>query len=140
MIVAFLAWSLAACAEAMPAPGDPGSVSEAFASAYNATDAVAIASLYAEDAALMPPDAHPVKGRAAIEALFREKFEQDCSMEVHSLASEVAGARGFDTGEIAITMSGEGGMQRVTGKYLAVLTRVGGEWKFAYHMQTVEPR
>ena len=139
-ILAVFALCLAGCADRGPAGSDPAQVSEAFAAAYNARDAVRIASLYADDAELMPPDEHPIKGREAIEALFREKFQQNCAMELRSSASEVARSQGFDTGTIAITMSGpDGAAQRVAGKYLAVMKRVGREWKIAYHMQTVVP-
>lgn len=132
---------LAGCAGAEKDGPGPRQVSEAFVAAYNAKDLARIASLYAEDAELMPPDSPLIKGRSAIEALFREKFEQNCTMELSSSASEFSGTHGFDTGRIAVTMNGpEGGSQRVEGKYLAVLKRIGGEWKIAYHMQTVEPQ
>ena len=140
IVLGLLAISLAGCSAGRSGAPDPKEVSEAFAAAYNAKDVARIASLYADDAEIMPPDAYVIKGRPAIEALFREKFEQNCSMELRSRASEITGARGFDTGDIAITMNGPDGPQRVAGKYLAVMKRVGNEWKIAYHMQTVEPQ
>ncbi|HVL66146.1 MAG TPA: SgcJ/EcaC family oxidoreductase [Vicinamibacterales bacterium] len=130
----------AACSRAESPPPGPRQVSEAFAAAYNARDAVRLAALYTDDAELMPPDSPVVQGRAAIEALFREKFEQNCAMELRSVRSDVAGGRGFDTGDIAITMSApDGARERIAGKYLAVMTRVGNDWKIAYHMQTIVP-
>ena len=139
--VALSALLLAGCsAEVQIGAGDPKQVSEAFVAAYNARDLAGITALYADDAELMPPDSHPIKGRAAIEAVFKEKFEQNCTMELSSTASESSGSHGFDTGQIAVTMSApDGSSQRVAGKYLAVLKRVGNEWKIAYHMQTIEP-
>lgn len=139
-MIALLLLPAGGCARGDDGTSDPRQVSEAFAAAYNARDATRIAALYTEDAELMPPDTPVVRGRAAIEALFREKFEQNCAMELRSASSEVSGARGFDTGDIAINMSGPDGQnQRVAGKYLAVMKRVGSEWKIAYHMQTVVP-
>lgn len=138
--IAVLALWLTGCAERNTDGPSPAQVSAAFAAAYNARDVARLGSLYADDAELMPPDEHPIKGRAAIEALFREKFQQNCVMEVRSSASEIAGSQGFDTGTIVVTMSGpDGSSQRFAGKYLAVLKRIGSEWKIAYHMQTVEP-
>lgn len=140
ILTGMLGLSASGCGTANNGP-DPRQVSEAFAAAYNARDVARIASLYADDAELMPPDSRPIKGRAAIEALFKEKFEQNCAMELRSLVSEVAGSRGYDTGEIAVTMTApDGASQRVAGKYLAVMKRVGDAWKIAYHMQTVEPQ
>ena len=138
--IVILALSMAACADRTSADPGPKQISEAFAAAYNARDAATVASLYADDAEIMPPDSHPLKGRPAIEALFREKFQQRCAMELRSVASEVFGSNGFDKGEIAVTMTGPDGMpQRVAGTYLAVMKRVGDKWKIAYHMQTVTP-
>ena len=133
--------SIAGCSGGGNPAADPRRVSEAFAAAYNAKDAGTIASLYADDAELMAPDAYPIKGRAAIEALFREKFEQNCSMELRSRSFSLDAGQAFDTGDIAITMSdADGGPRRIAGRYLAVMKRVGSEWKIAYHMQTVEPQ
>ena len=139
--LAILALSVAACADRTSADSGPKEISEAFAAAYNAQDAATIASLYADDAEIMPPDSRPLKGRAAIEALFKEKFQQRCTMELRSAASEVSGSNGFDKGEIAVTTTGPDGVpQRVTGTYLAVMKRVGDKWKITYHMQTVTPQ
>jgi uncharacterized protein (TIGR02246 family) len=93
----------------------PGRISEVFAAAYNARDAKRLASLYTEDAELMPPDSHPVRGRAAIEALFRERFEQKCRMDVQSVASDVSGTQAFDKGAITIvTTDAAGASQKVS--------------------------
>jgi ketosteroid isomerase-like protein len=49
--------------------------------------------------------------------------------------------REVDTGQIAVTTTAaDGTSERVAGKYLAVMKRVGNDWKIAYHMQTIEPR
>lgn len=125
---AFLVLSLSGCSAAGSGDGDPKQISEAFAAAYNARDLAKLVSLYADDAELMPPDSPPVKGRAAIESLFKEKFEQNCTMELASAASDFSGFHGFDTGQIAVTMTApDGTSQRVAGRYLAVLKRTGNE-------------
>ena len=144
IVTLFIALSVACSRQTPDAPPPaavgPKQVSEAFLTAYNAKDAVKIASLYADDAELMPPDSQPLKGRAAIEALFREKFEQKCVMELSSIRSDVSGGHAFDTGTMSVTMPAENGSsQKVSGNYLAVFKRVGDEWKIAYHMQTIVP-
>ena len=77
----------------------------------------------------MAPDSAVVKGRAAIAAVFKEKFEQGCSLEVKSLRSEVAGDRAFDKGRLILAVpQADGPPKVVKAHYLAVLKRVGQEW------------
>ena len=93
---------VAGCAAAGTEGDDPRQVSEAFAAAYNAKDLPRLVSLYADDAELLPPDSPPIRGRAAIESFFKEKFEQNCVMELASSASDFSGSQGFDTSAIAM--------------------------------------
>jgi uncharacterized protein (TIGR02246 family) len=133
------------CDRATATPGADATLNahdfgEEFEAAYNAKDPARIAALYSEDAELMPPDSTTVKGRAAIAALFKEKFEQNCVMDVSSTRSEASGERAFDTGRMIVTMTDpEAGTQVVSGNYLTVYKRVGNDWKIAYHMQTIDP-
>ena len=52
----------------MVGSGSIDQVAVQLASAFNATDAVRLASLYTETATLMPPNERVVKGRIAIQA------------------------------------------------------------------------
>ena len=47
-----------------------------FAAAFNKGDAAAVAAMYTEDAYVLPPGADIVKGRNAIEALWRQNMQQ----------------------------------------------------------------
>jgi uncharacterized protein (TIGR02246 family) len=118
----------------------PAQVTADFVAAYNARNAAAVASLYADDGELMPPDSRSIKGRAAIEAAFREKLEQGCVVSFTSSESGISGTQAFDTGRFTLTMpNGEGGSEIVSGRYVALLRREGGEWKITHHMQSIDP-
>jgi len=52
------------------------SLDDKFAEAFNKGDAAAVAAMYTEDAYVLPPGAEMVKGRNAIEALWRANMQQ----------------------------------------------------------------
>jgi uncharacterized protein (TIGR02246 family) len=101
-----------------------------WAAAFNAKDAAKIASLYAEDAVVMPPNQAPVKGRANIEAHWKSEIQQgQTNMQLNPVASAISGSQAFEAGTSTVTLPGG---QTDRGKYLAILKRVGDEWKIAY--------
>src|SRR5262245_33799159 len=82
--------SLAACITALliAAGGSSGqqktdpelnNLADAFAEAFSAKDAARVASFYADDAIVMPPDQGMVRGRRSIEAYYARGFRQDVS-------------------------------------------------------------
>ena len=98
--------------------------------AFNAKDAAKIASLYAEDAVVMPPDQPIVKGRANIEAHWHGEIQQGgTKMKLTPVESALSGSQAFEVGTSMMTLPG-GHTDR--GKYVAILKRVGNEWKIAY--------
>jgi uncharacterized protein (TIGR02246 family) len=101
-----------------------------WAAAFNAKDAAKIASLYAEDAVLMPPNQPTVKGRANIEAHWKGEIQQGATnMQLNPVESSISGSQAFEAGTSTLTLPGG---QTERGKYLAILKRVGNEWKIAY--------
>jgi len=51
-------------------------LNDVWTAAFNKGDAAAVAALYTEDAYVLPPGAEMVKGRAAIEAFWRQAAQQ----------------------------------------------------------------
>jgi uncharacterized protein (TIGR02246 family) len=101
-----------------------------WAAAFNAKDAAKIASLYSEDAVLMPPNLPTVNGRANIEAHWKKEIQQGATnVQLKPIASALSGSQAFEVGISTMTLPGG---QTDRGKYLAVLKRVGNEWKIAY--------
>jgi ketosteroid isomerase-like protein len=83
------------------------------------------AALYADDAIFHPPNGHPIKGRAGIEA-FGKAFPPVDSMHVFDL--RISGS-----GDLAYLASGFVGKFKTgavdTAKQLVVFRRVGSDWK-----------
>ena len=101
-----------------------------WAAAFNAKDAAKIASLYAEDAVVMPPNQPMVKGRANIEAHWKGEIQQGgTNLQLTPVESAISGSQAFEVGTMTMTLPG-GKTDR--GKYVAILKRVGNDWKIVY--------
>lgn len=101
--------------------------------AYNAGNADAVASLYDEQAVLLPPGAPAVSGRAAIKAFFaKDTTESQKAGVVFSLgpkpAGGVSGNMGWQSGSYAV--KDKAGKVVETGKYLSVSVKKGGKWLY----------
>ena len=117
------------------AAADGERLAATFAAAYNSRDARQVAALYTEDAELIPPDGALVKGRAAIEGVFRAQLRILRVVDVTSLHAQFSGPIGFDTGRISIsTQTANQGSDTVAGNYVTIYRLIGGQWKIAYHM------
>ena len=90
-----------------------------------------MATMYTEDAYLLPPQADLMRGRAAIQAFWQAAREQIGDMtltivDVESLGSDAA----REIGTVAAKTKGQP-QQEVVGKYVVVLRKVGNDWKLA---------
>lgn len=97
-------------------------------------DSAAIAQMYTEDGAVMPPNATIGKGRAAIRQTWASMmntpgFELTFAPEQIVLSGSADMALDRGTYRLAIAPSGKA--QSDTGKYVVVWRKVGGEWKAA---------
>jgi uncharacterized protein (TIGR02246 family) len=101
-----------------------------FEAAFNAGDAARVASMYAEDAVVMPPNEPMVKGRSAIEAaLKRDMAKEKVSLKLSPLHSAITGDSAHEAGTVTVTLPGG---RTVNEKYVVIYRRVGKEWKIAY--------
>jgi uncharacterized protein (TIGR02246 family) len=101
-----------------------------FEAAYNAGDAAKVASMYAEDAVVMPPNEPMIKGRSAIEArLKKEMAKGKVTLKLSPYGSAITGDTAHEAGTTTVTLP-DGRTEQE--KYLAVYKRVGNEWKVAY--------
>jgi ketosteroid isomerase-like protein len=104
-----------------------------WAKAYNAGNADAVASLYDEQAVLLPPGAPGVNGRAAIKAFFvKDTAESQKAGVAFSLGPKptggVSGDLGWQSGTYAV--KDKAGKVVETGKYLSVSTKKSGKWLY----------
>jgi uncharacterized protein (TIGR02246 family) len=104
-----------------------------FMAAFNAKDAAKLSSFYADDAVVMPPNHALVKGRANIEAYFKQDFEQGVTnLQLRPMESATAGTQAFEAGTSTVTVKSGSSTVTDTGKYLTVFKKVGNDWKIVY--------
>jgi uncharacterized protein (TIGR02246 family) len=105
-----------------------------FEAAFNARDASKIASMYADDAVLMPPDRPMIRGRGNIEAYYAQQFRGMFSdMRVLPFESVIAGPVAYEAGLSTLVVPGPDGRPRTpVGKYVIIYRRVGQAWKIVY--------
>ncbi len=122
---------LAGCGQ-RSSPGEGGSkraieaAVQRYVDATNQGDADALASLYADDAVLLPPDHEPVRGRAAIGDFWRQGTDE--GLEVTTLTVEVQGDLGYLVGRYHLPATDEEPAD--SGKYVMCLKRQrDGAWK-----------
>jgi uncharacterized protein (TIGR02246 family) len=97
-----------------------------------AKDAAAIAALYAEDGAVMPPNAPIGKGHAAIQQTWASMMATpgfDLTLNPEQILISSSGDMALDRGTYTLTVAPAGTTQTDTGKYVVVWRKIGGDWK-----------
>jgi uncharacterized protein (TIGR02246 family) len=98
-----------------------------FAAAVAKGDAAAVASLYTTDAEALPPNSDAVKGRAAIQAMFKGIFDSGVTgIELTAVEVEGQGPLASEVGTYVVTL--KDGTVADRGKYVVVWKKVGGQW------------
>ena len=99
-----------------------------------AKDAAGIAALYAEDGAVMPPNAPIGKGRAAIQQTWASMMQTpgfDLTFVPEQIIVSSSGDMALDRGTYRLKVAPNGTAQTDTGKYVVVWRKIGSEWKAA---------
>jgi len=99
-----------------------------------AGDAAAIAELYTEDGAVMPPNAPIAKGRAAIQQTWASLMKTPgfaLTFAPEQIVVSASGDLALDRGTYSLTVAPDGTAQTDTGKYVVVWRKIGSEWKAA---------
>ena len=99
-----------------------------------AKDAAGIADLYAEDGAVMPPNAPIGKGRAAIQQTWASMMNTpgfSLTFTPEQILLSSSGDMALDRGTYSLTIAPGSITQMDTGKYVVVWRKIGGEWKAA---------
>ena len=97
-------------------------------------DAAGIAQLYAEDGAVMPPNAPIGKGRAAIQQTWASMMSTpgfSLAIAPEQILVSSSGDMALDRGTYRLTIAPSGQAQNDTGKYVVVWRKIDGEWKAA---------
>ena len=99
-----------------------------------AKDASGISEIYAEDGAVMPPNAPIGKGRAAIQETWASMMRApgfDLTINPEQILISSSGDMALDRGNYTLTVAPAGTTQTDTGKYVVVWRKIGGDWKAA---------
>jgi uncharacterized protein (TIGR02246 family) len=98
---------------------------------FNKGDFAGIASLYTYDAAAFPPGSGIVKGRAAIEAMWKGMAAQVGDPKLTTLDVKPLGpSAAREIGTFSLKSKGAT-PQELTGKYVVVWEKIGNDWKLA---------
>jgi len=99
-----------------------------------AKDAAGIAELYAEDGAVMPPNAPIGKGRTAVQQTWASMMRTPgfgLTFVPEQIVVSSSGDMALDHGTYSLTLAPDGTTQTDTGKYVVVWRKIGREWKVA---------
>lgn len=97
-------------------------------------DAAAIAQIYTEDGAFMPPNATIGKGRSAIEQNWKAMMDTpgfELMFAPEQIIVSSSGDMALDRGTYRLTVAPDGTEQVDTGKYVVVWRKIDGNWKAA---------
>lgn len=98
---------------------------------FNKGDFDEVASLYTVDATAFPPGSAMVQGRTAIAAMWKGMAEQVSDPKVTTLDVKSLGpSAAREIGTFSLKTKGPT-PKEVTGKYVVVWEKVGGDWKLA---------
>jgi uncharacterized protein (TIGR02246 family) len=104
---------------------------DAFAEAFNRGDTASMATMYTEDAYLLPPQTDIMRGRAAIQQFWQAASEQIGDMKLTIVDVEPLGSDAArEIGTVTAKTKGQP-QQEVVGKYVVVWRKVGNDWKLA---------
>ena len=99
-----------------------------------AKDAAGIAALYAEDGAVMPPNAPIGKGRPAIQQTWASMMRTPgfgLTFVPEQIVVSSSGDMALDRGTYSLAIAPDGTAQTDTGKYVVVWRKIGSDWKAA---------
>jgi uncharacterized protein (TIGR02246 family) len=99
-----------------------------------ARDAAGIAELYAEDGAVMPPNALIGRGRTAIQQTWASMMRTpgfSLTFVPEQIVVSSSGDMALDHGTYRLTIAPNGTTQTDTGKYVVVWRKIGREWRVA---------
>ena len=104
---------------------------DVWTAAFNKGDAAAVAALYTEDAYVLPPGSAMVKGRAAIEAFWRQAAQQMTDAKLTTVdVLPLSRSAAREIGTVTLKTKSQP-PQEVVGKYVVVWRKVGRDWKLA---------
>ena len=128
LVIAFVAGLIA---PALAQQAEIEAVNAKWIDFFNKGDFAGVASLYTDDATAFPPGSGMVKGRAAIEGMWKSLAEKVGDPKVITLDVKPLGpSAAREIGTFSLKTKGPTPTE-VTGKYVVVWEKVGSDWKLA---------
>ena len=130
LLAGLLAFALPACAEYVTAAIEAANAK--MEKDYAAGDTKAIAEAYTEDGVMLPPDATVVKGREAIEKLWKGWIDAGLkNLKLKSTSVEGSSDLAYEIGDFSLDVpSADGSMSAATGNYVVVWKKgADGAWR-----------
>lgn len=100
---------------------------DAWQSELETGDTNALAALYTEDGAVLPPNGETVTGRPAIAAFWRSLLDSGLSAVIEDTEAYAQGDLGYKQGRY--TMADADGTVVDEGKYIEIWRQIDGEWQ-----------
>jgi uncharacterized protein (TIGR02246 family) len=99
-----------------------------FVAAVAKADVTAIGGLYTDDAQALPPNGDVVKGRAAIQQMWKAVFDSGVAgASLETADVEADGSLAYETGRYEMKL--KDGKVADRGKYVVVWKRTGSDWR-----------
>jgi len=114
----------------------------AWESAFNAGDGKGVAELYTEDAALFPPGAERVDGKAAIAEFWQGAIDSGLAdADLETIEVVEAGDLAYEVGNVSLSAPiSDGERVPVSGKYIVVWQHAGdGAWRMHRDIWNLNP-
>jgi uncharacterized protein (TIGR02246 family) len=113
-----------------------------FEDAFNGGDGAAVGALYTEDAAILPPDAARVDGKAAIAEFWQGAIDAGLKdLDLQTVEVLDRGDLAVEVGKVSLTTTGSVGKAvPVSGKYVVVWQRGDdGAWRLHRDIWNLDP-
>lgn len=106
-------------------------VNQAWLAAFAAHDAAKVASLYAPDASVFPPNMDRANGRDAIRKVWQGFMDAGATnVSLHTTDVDTHGNIAIESGDVALDVPGKDGkLGHWTGKYVVAWKRGKGGWQ-----------
>ncbi len=99
-------------------------------SGFDARNAAAIAAVYADNGAVLPPNGTMVRGRAAVKDFWEEFLSSGIGGGINDTEVYASGDLGYKVGSYAIT--DPGGTTIDVGKYVEIWRHVDDKWQMTH--------
>jgi uncharacterized protein (TIGR02246 family) len=113
-----------------------------FEEAYNSGDAAAVAALYTEDAALLPPDMARMDGKEAVQSFWQGAMDSGLeNLRLETVEVEESGDIAYEVGNFTLAVpSQDGAPADVNGKYIVVWKKgPDGTWRLHRDIWNTDP-